>query len=70
MTTAAKVWGSFLPFTYYFHIQQGQWYVGTPAIHSASDFAVLWIVFIAAPLIVALPRLRTLCYTPAAWGRR
>lgn len=70
MTTAAKVWASLLPFKYYFDIQQAQWHMGAPAIHAALDFAVLWVVFIAAPLIVALPRLRALCYTPAAWGRR
>jgi ABC-2 type transport system permease protein len=70
MTTAAKVWASFLPFKYYLDIQQGQWHMGAPAIHSAFDFAVLWLVFILAPLAIALPRLRALCYMPVAWGRR
>ena len=70
MTTAAKVWASFLPFKYYFDIQQGQWHMGAPAMDSAFDFAVLWLVFILAPLAVALPRLRALCHTPEAWGRR
>jgi len=70
MTTAAKVWASILPFRYYFDIQQQQWFLGAPASASAHDFAVLWVVFIAAPLAVALPRLRALCHTPEAWGRR
>ena len=70
MTTAAKVWASVLPFKYYFDIQQQQWYLGSPLVYSAKPFAVLWVVFIALPLAIGLPRLAALCRDPAKWGER
>ena len=70
MSTGAKVWASLLPFKYFFDIQQQQWHIGSPPAYSAFPLAILWAVFIVAPLAVALPKLRSLCLTPASWGRR
>jgi len=70
MTTAAKVWGSVLPFVYFYKIQQQQWNLGAPLAASAVPFAVLWGVFIAAPLAIGVPLLAKLCRTPRKWGKR
>ena len=70
MTTAAKVWGSVLPFVYFYKIQQQQWNLGAPLAASAVPFAVLWGVFIAAPLAIGVPLLAKLCRTPEKWGKR
>ena len=70
MATAAKVWSSILPFTYFYDIQQQQWNVGAPLAASAAPFAVLWGVFIAAPLAIGVPLLAKRCRSPEGWGRR
>jgi ABC-2 type transport system permease protein len=70
MTTAAKVWAHLLPFKYYFDIQQQQWYIGSPLAVSLVPLAILWGVFIAVPLAIAIPKLRALAANPAAWGKR
>ena len=70
MTTAAKVWACLLPFKYYFDIQQQQWHVGAPIAVSLTPLTVLWVVFIAAPFALAIPKLRALAANPAEWGKR
>jgi ABC-2 type transport system permease protein len=70
MSTPAKVWASVLPFKYYFDIQQQQWHIGSPAAYSLLPLCILWGAFIAAPLAIALPKLRSLCLNPASWGAR
>jgi len=70
MTTAAKVWSAMLPFHYFYEIQQQQWNIGAPLAVSAVPFAVLWGVFIAAPLAIAIPLLAKRCRDPKGWGER
>ena len=70
MTTTAKVWSAMLPFHYFYEIQQQQWNIGAPLAVSAVPFAVLWGVFIAAPLAIAIPLLAKRCRDPKGWGER
>jgi len=70
MTTAAKVWGSIVPFAYFYKIQQQQWNIGTPLAVSVPPFAVLWGVFIVVPLAIGIPLLAKLCRAPEKWGKR
>ena len=70
MTTTAKVWSAMLPFHYFYEIQQQQWNIGAPLAFSAVPFAVLWGVFIAAPLAIGIPLLAKRCRDPAGWGER
>jgi ABC-2 type transport system permease protein len=70
MTTTAKVWSAMLPFHYFYEIQQQQWNIGAPLAVSAAPFAVLWGVFIAVPLAIAIPLLAKRCRDPAGWGER
>ena len=70
MTTTAKVWSAMLPFHYFYEIQQQQWNIGAPLAVSAAPFAVLWGVFIAAPLAIAIPLLAKRCRDPKGWGER
>jgi ABC-2 type transport system permease protein len=70
MTTTAKVWSAMLPFHYFYEIQQQQWNVGAPLAVSAVPFAVLWGVFIAVPLAIAIPLLAKRCRDPKGWGER
>jgi ABC-2 type transport system permease protein len=70
MTTTAKVWSAMLPFHYFYEIQQQQWNIGAPLAVSAVPFAVLWGVFIAAPLAIGIPLLAKRCRDPAGWGKR
>jgi ABC-2 type transport system permease protein len=70
MTTTAKVWSAMLPFHYFYEIQQQQWNIGAPLVVSAVPFAVLWGVFIAAPLAIGIPLLAKRCRDPAGWGER
>jgi len=70
MTTAAKVWSAIVPFHYFYEIQQQQWNIGAPLSVSASPFAVLWGVYIAVPLAIAIPLLAKRCRDPAGWGER
>ena len=70
MTTAAKVWGSIVPFAYFYKIQQQQWNIGAPLAASVPPFAVLWGVFIAVPLAIGIPLLAKLCRAPEKWGKR
>jgi len=70
MTTAAKVWGAVLPFQYFYEIEQQQWNMGAPLAMSAAPFAVLWGVFIAVPLAIAIPLLAKRCRDPGGWGAR
>jgi ABC-2 type transport system permease protein len=70
MTTAAKVWSAMLPFHYFYEIQQQQWNIGAPLAVSAVPFAVLWGVFIAVPLAIAIPLLAKRCRDPKGWGER
>ena len=70
MTTAAKVWSAILPFHYFYEIQQQQWNIGAPLAVSAVPFAVLWGVFIAVPLAIAIPLLAKRCRDPKGWGER
>ena len=70
MTTTAKVWSAMLPFHYFYEIQQQQWNIGAPLAVSAVPFAVLWGVFIAAPLAIGIPLLAKRCRDPAGWGER
>ncbi|HSS69680.1 MAG TPA: ABC transporter permease [Casimicrobiaceae bacterium] len=70
MTTAAKVWSQIVPFHYFYEIQQQQWNIGAPLATSAVPFAVLWGVYIAVPLAIAVPLLAKRCRDPAGWGER
>jgi ABC-2 type transport system permease protein len=70
MTTAAKVWSQIVPFHYFYEIQQQQWNIGAPLASSAVPFAVLWGVYIAVPLAIAIPLLAKRCRDPAGWGER
>jgi len=70
MTTTAKVWSAMLPFHYFYEIQQQQWNIGAPIAVSAVPFAVLWGVFIAVPLAIAIPLLAKRCRDPQGWGER
>jgi ABC-2 type transport system permease protein len=70
MTTTAKVWSAMLPFHYFYEIQQQQWNIGAPLAVSAVPFAVLWGVFIAVPLAIAIPLLAKRCRDPKGWGER
>jgi len=70
MTTTAKVWSAMLPFHYFYEIQQQQWNIGAPLAVSAMPFAVLWGVFIAVPLAIAIPLLAKRCRDPKGWGER
>jgi ABC-2 type transport system permease protein len=70
MTTTAKIWSAMLPFHYFYEIQQQQWNIGAPLAFSAVPFAVLWGVFIAAPLAIGIPLLAKRCRDPAGWGER
>jgi ABC-2 type transport system permease protein len=70
MTTAAKVWSAIVPFHYFYEIQQQQWNIGAPLSVSAVPFAVLWGVFIAVPLAIAIPLLAKRCSDPQGWGER
>jgi ABC-2 type transport system permease protein len=70
MSTPAKVWASVLPFKYFFDIQQQQWHIGSPIAYSLFPLGILWGVFIVVPLAIALPKLHSLCLTPAKWGER
>jgi ABC-2 type transport system permease protein len=70
MTTAARVWSQLLPFHYFYEIQQQQWNVGAPLRTSIVPLAVLWMAFIIAPLVIALPRLARRCASPSGWGLR
>ena len=70
MTTTAKVWSAMLPFHYFYEIQQQQWNIGVPLAVSVVPFAVLWGVFIAAPLAIGIPLLAKRCRDPAGWGER
>ena len=70
MTTTAKVWSAMLPFHYFYEIQQQQWNIGAPLAVSAVPFAVLWGVFIAVPLVIAIPLLAKRCRDPKGWGER
>jgi ABC-2 type transport system permease protein len=70
MTTTAKVWSALLPFHYFYEIQQQQWNIGAPLAVSAVPFAVLWGVYIAAPLAIGIPLLAKRCRDPAGWGER
>jgi ABC-2 type transport system permease protein len=70
MTTTAKIWSAMLPFHYFYEIQQQQWNIGAPLVVSAVPFAVLWGVFIAAPLAIGIPLLAKRCRDPAGWGER
>jgi len=70
MTTAAKVWSAVLPFHYFYEIQQQQWNIGAPLAVSALPFAVLWGVYIAVPLAIAIPMLGKRCRDPRGWGER
>ena len=70
MTTAAKVWSAVVPFKYFYEIQQQQWNIGAPLTVSAEPFAVLWGVFIAVPLAIAIPLLAKRCRDPGGWGER
>jgi len=68
--TTAKVWSAMLPFHYFYEIQQQQWNIGAPLAVSAAPFAVLWGVFIAVPLAIAIPLLAKRCRDPKGWGER
>jgi ABC-2 type transport system permease protein len=70
MTTAAKVWSAIVPFHYFYQIQQQQWNIGAPLSVSAAPFVVLWGVFIAVPLAIAIPLLAKRCRDPQGWGER
>ncbi len=70
MTTTAKVWSAMLPFHYFYEIQQQQWNIGAPLSVSAAPFVVLWGVFIAVPLAIAIPLLAKRCRDPQGWGER
>lgn len=70
MSTAAKVWGAMLPMHYFYEIQQQQWNIGAPFAVSIPPFGVLWGVFIAIPLAIALPLLAKRCRNPEGWGER
>jgi ABC-2 type transport system permease protein len=70
MPTAAKVWSAIVPFHYFHEIQQQQWNIGAPLAVSAVPFAVLWGVFIAVPLAIAIPLLAKRCRDPKGWGER
>lgn len=70
MTTTAKVWSAIVPFHYFYEIQQQQWNIGAPLAVSAMPFAVLWGIFIAAPLAIGVPLLAKRCRDPAGWGER
>ena len=70
MTTAAKVWSHIVPFHYFYEIQQQQWNIGAPLAVSAVPFAVLWGVYIAVPLALAIPLLAKRCRDPEGWGER
>ena len=58
-----------LPFHYFYEIQQQQWNIGAPLAVSAVPFAVLWGVFIAVPLAIAIPLLAKRCRDPDGLGR-
>jgi len=70
MTTAAKVWSAIVPFHYFYEIQQQQWNIGTPFSVSVGPLAVLWGVYIAIPLAIAIPLLAKRCRDPEGWGER
>ena len=70
MSTTAKVWSSITPFHYFYEIQEQQWNSGAPPAMSAAPFAVLWTVYIAVPLAIAMPLLAKRCRDPEGWGER
>lgn len=70
MSTAAKVWSAVLPLHYFYEIQQQQWNIGAPVAVSVAPFAVLWGIFIAVPLAIAIPLLAKRCRDPKGWGER
>jgi ABC-2 type transport system permease protein len=70
MTTAAKVWSAIVPFHYFYVVQQQQWNIGAPFSVSAGPLAILWGIYIAVPLAIALPLLAKRCRDPRGWGER
>src|ERR1700722_4664970 len=70
MTTGAKIWSQMLPYHYFFEIEQQQWNIGASVGTSLTPMMVLWIAFIIAPLVIALPLLAKRCADPSGWGRR
>jgi ABC-2 type transport system permease protein len=70
MTTAAKVWSAIVPFHYFYVIQQQQWNIGAPFSVSAPPLGVLWGVYVAVPLAIAIPLLAKRCRDPSGWGER
>jgi len=64
------VWSAIVPFHYFYEIQQQQWNIGAPMAVSAAPFVVLWGVFIAVPLAIAIPLLAKRCRDPQGWGER
>jgi len=70
MTTTAKVWSAIVPFHYFYEIQQQQWNIGAPFSVSVPPLGVLWGVYIAVPLAIAIPLLAKRCRDPSGWGER
>src|SRR3984957_18663085 len=70
MITGAKIWSQMLPYHYFFEIEQQQWNIGASVGTSLTPMMVLWIAFIIAPLVIALPLLAKRCADPSGWGRR
>jgi ABC-2 type transport system permease protein len=70
MTTAAKVWSAIVPFHYFYVIQQQQWNIGAPFSVSAPPLGVLWGIYVAVPLAIAIPLLAKRCRDPSGWGER
>jgi ABC-2 type transport system permease protein len=70
MTTAAKVWSAIVPFHYFYEVQQQQWNIGAPLAVSMPPLGVLWGVYIAVPLAIAIPMLAKRCRDPSGWGER
>ena len=70
MTTAAKVWSAIVPFHYFYVVQQQQWNIGAPFSVSSGPLAILWGIYIAIPLAIALPLLAKRCRDPNGWGER
>jgi ABC-2 type transport system permease protein len=70
MTTAAKVWSAIVPFHYFYVIQQQQWNIGAPFSVSFPALGVLWVIYIAIPLAIAIPLLAKRCRDSSGWGER